>query len=346
MRLFSEKDEQRLRRRWELFIVLLALLASFACIFLATGLALRVQPEILASANMLPVSQADYARLAREGTSFAPINPEVAAEAATDTARLVSTPATVDATPAALVVLPPTPTATSSLVPTQASLPGATDIPGTAVSPTPTVAEEASPTSPSEPTATQTEVPTDTPEPTATQTRLPTLTATATSTRLPSPTATNTATPIPPSPTPTETATPIPPTPGPTDTPTPTRLPPIVEGIIPQTEVNTSTVQVIISGLNFQTTGCRAQLIGGTVTVDLIGPTCSSTTELEAWVPKDTIAGYYDVAVINDDGQSDALGNAYTATNPIPSISGLSPAASIWAASEVHRGTCGALWTA
>jgi hypothetical protein len=69
--------------------------------------------------------------------------------------------------------------------------------------------------------------------------------------------------------------------------------------------------------------------------VDLIGPTCSSTTELEAWVPKDTIAGYYDVAVINDDGQSDALGNAYTATNPIPSISGLSPAASIWAASEV-----------
>jgi hypothetical protein len=99
--------------------------------------------------------------------------------------------------------------------------------------------------------------------------------------------------------------------------------------------VNTSSVTVTITGLNFQTTGCGAQLRGTVTDVDLIGSTCPSTTTLAASVPTDTIAGYYEVAVINDDGQWDTLDNAYTATNPIPWISDLSPAISVLAASEV-----------
>lgn len=76
---------------------------------------------------------------------------------------------------------------------------------------------------------------------------------------------------------------------------------------------------VTITGLNFQA-GCTAQL-GGT---QLTGPSCAPTTIL-ASVPAGIVAGYYDLTVINPDLQSGTLTNAYTATNPIPIVTAITP---------------------
>ncbi|MEJ2557552.1 MAG: hypothetical protein P8186_15260 [Anaerolineae bacterium] len=278
---FSHKDQRLLRRRWELLLLLLALLLSFVCVFSSTWLALNVQPEDLASANMLPVSQADYGRVPRESTPFAPLNPGVGAEAATDVARLASTPVGVRHTPIAIVSSP-------TSAPTALPSPSATR----ALNPTPT------------------------------STILPTVTAVGTATGTPTaispPTPTATAT-SPSTSTPTATSTPVPPTPIPTDTPEPTSTPavprPTVEAIAPNTQVNTATVAVTITGQNFQP-GCSASL----GSVSLIGVSCPSTTTVTASVPAGIIAGYYDLTVTNPGGQPGSLTPAYTATNPVPGV--------------------------
>jgi hypothetical protein len=312
---FSQKDQRPLRRRWEFLLLLLALLLSFVCVFSSTWLALNVQPEDLTSANMLPVSHADYGRVSGESTLFAPLNPGVGAEAATDVARLASTPVGVRDTPIAIVLLPPTPTPTPTDTPTAmpTALPVATATPIAAASPTSvlTVLPSPSATRALNPTPTSTIVPTVTAIGTATGT------PTATSPPTPTPTATSPSTS-----TPTATSTPVPSTPIPTDTPEPTSTPavprPIVEAIAPNTWVNTATLAVTITGQNFQP-GCTASL----GSVPLIGVNCSSTSTVLASVPADIIAGYYDLTVTNPGGQSGSLTRAYTATNPVPGVTAI-----------------------
>jgi hypothetical protein len=314
MHSFSRKDQRPLHRRWEFLLLLLALLLSFVCVFSATWLALNNQPEDLTSANMLPVSQADYGRLSSESTPFAPLNPGVGAEAATDVARLASTYAAFSDTPIPIVLLPSTPTSTPSPTRTPApiptALPVATSTPIPVVSPT-----SISPGLPS-PTATTAVNPTPTSTTIATVTAIGTATETPTaiSPATPTPTAT-----LPGTSTPTATSTPVPPTPIPTDTPAPTATPvvpfPIVESIVPNTGVNTGTVTVTITGQNFQP-GCTASL----GSVSLVGVSCPSTTTVLASVPPDIIAGYYDLTITNPDNRSGPLTNAYTATNPVPAV--------------------------
>jgi hypothetical protein len=315
MNSFSQKDQRPLRRRWEFLLLLLALLLSFVCVFSSTWFALNVQPEDLTSANMLPVSQADYGRVSRESTPFAPLNPGVGAEAATDVARLASTPVGVRDTPIAIVLLPatPTPTPTRTPTPTPTALPVATATPIPVASPTsvPTALPSPSATRALNPTPTSTIVPTVTGIGTATGT------PTAISPPTPTPTATSPSTS-----TPTATSTPVPPTPIPTDTPEPTSTPavprPIVEAIAPNTRVNTATVAVTITGQNFQP-DCTASL----GSVSLIGISCPSTTTVTASVPAGIIAGYYDLTVTNPDGQPGSLTRAYTATNPVPGVAAI-----------------------
>lgn len=167
------------------------------------------------------------------------------------------------------------------------------------------------PTRTSRPTSTST----PTPSPTSSATYTPTPTGTATPTSTP----TRTPSPVPPPPTNTP---PVPTsTPSPTSTPppSPTALPPVVQGITPHTEVNTDTVGVTITGLNFQS-GCSAHLGSLPLTVSSCAPTVVTGS-----VPKDLVAGYYDLTVINPDSQSDTLTGVYTATNPIPVISSVTP---------------------
>jgi len=322
MDLSRRKDDRRHRRHWELLLLLLALLMSLACVFFSTWLALRFRPEVLASANMLPKSQADYHRLPGEEIPFAPLDSAVGAEAATDVARLARTPV-ASPTPVGIVLLPPTPTVTSTPTPR----PAATSAPTPLASPTPTPTQLPTPTSPPPPTATLTAPPTST----ATTTRVPTVTPVPTNTPAPTPTLLPTSTPVPTS-TPIPTDTPVPTaTPAPTDTPEPTPTPiptvvrPIVWAVLPNTMVNTDTVTVTISGLNFQT-DCSV-LLGS---MPLVFPSCTPTTTIEALVPMDIVAGYYDLTVINNaDGQSGMLTDAYTATNPIPLVTGITPALSV-----------------
>jgi hypothetical protein len=119
------------------------------------------------------------------------------------------------------------------------------------------------------------------------------------------------------------TATPVP-TDTPAPTPTPTEVRPVVYSIVPNTVVNTDTVTVTITGLNFQT-DCSASL----GSVPLLISSCTPTMTVGASVPQDIVAGYYDLTVINPDSRSGTLPNAYTATNPIPLVTDITPALSV-----------------
>ena len=177
----SQSNNQPLRRRWELLLLLLVFLLSFVCVFVSAWLAFGVQPEMWVSANMLAASEADYGRLSSEGARFAPLNPEVGAEAATDTARLASTPGSNGGTPVAAVRLPATPTVTTTPTPTPTRTP----------TPTPTSTALPPATGTGTPTTGPTPVPTRTPSstspivPTNTPTTQPTLTGTASPTSVP-----------------------------------------------------------------------------------------------------------------------------------------------------------------
>jgi hypothetical protein len=88
--------------------------------------------------------------------------------------------------------------------------------------------------------------------------------------------------------------------------------------------VNTDTVTVTITGRNFQT-GCSAWL----GSVPLVISSCTPTMTVGASVPLDIVAGYYDLTVVNPDNRSGTLPNAYTATNPIPLVTDITPALSV-----------------
>jgi hypothetical protein len=237
----GEKDRQR-RRHWEWLLLLLMLPMSFACVFFSTHFAVRKSPIRLASAAMLAVNQADYGELPVEDARFAPLDPNVGAGAATDIALLYATPqASAASTPAAIVFLPPTPTASptstrapfravASPTPTLTASPVASPavVPASPSPPLPTATATA--TGVASPTPTATGMPPNTPTPTATPQAIATATVTPTPTALPSstptPTATFTPVPLPP------TDTPEPPpeptaTHTPTNTPTPVNAPPL-----------------------------------------------------------------------------------------------------------------------
>ncbi len=287
------------RRHWEWLLLLLALLMSFACIFLSTWLSLNAWPDRLVKASMLAGDGADYKRSDQEDVAFGSLNPEVGAEAATDAARLQLTPLGAgSSTPAGIALLPPTPR--PSATPTLAVV---TRVPSPApASPTPTHA----PTLPPSPTPTSVP-PTATTRPAPTQVPIPT--ETATSTPPPPP---DTPTPVPPPPTDTPTRTPEPthtprphppthtPVP-PTDTPTPTDTPvsaPTVLAILPQAALRGSSVPVTIAGNNFES-GLQAVLdLGGTPT-PLLNVTWTSATTLTADVPSTLPVGMYTLTVTN-----------------------------------------------
>lgn len=234
-----KSDEPRGRRR-EWLLLLLVLLLSFTCIFSSAWFAVSRPPSRLASAAMSAGRQADYGELPGESARFAPLDPNIIAEAATDAAwlQITQSASAEDDASIAIVSLPPTPT--PSATPTSASLPGATVAPGTASATPPTARGSATPAPSGSPlptgtvsagsvTATSTGAATGTPMVTATSTPIPTATPfytptpTATSTRVP-PSPTVTSTPIPP--TPTDAPEP-PPTPTATNTPTPVNAPPL-----------------------------------------------------------------------------------------------------------------------
>lgn len=77
-----------------------------------------------------------------------------------------------------------------------------------------------------------------------------------------------------------------------------------------------------ITGLNFEP-GCSVQLGTVPLTVTSCLPTVVSAT-----VPTDMVAGYHDLTVTNPDSQLGTLSSAYTATNPIPAVTSMTPALS------------------
>jgi hypothetical protein len=145
-------------RRWELLLLLLALLMSFCCVFCSTGVVLQeLWPEQL-SASLLATRQADYFLTPLDSVKYAPIDdPFIGAQAATDVARLRTTPVGPggpDAiTSIGLLPATPTPAATSGELPLPPFQPDTTQPSPTAEAPSVTPEATVSGTPAGSPTA-------------------------------------------------------------------------------------------------------------------------------------------------------------------------------------------------
>jgi hypothetical protein len=317
-----------------LMLLLLIILGSFGCLFLASQLALvgrRVEPlrdvrsgievDYSASEQREAPLVPEVIEAAREDRVFPPaleidkvtIVPVVEIPVITPTAIAQITP-----TPTPTATPRPSPTWTPALVePTATALPSTrTDTPG------PTEpADAATPTNtPFPPTLTHTSTPAPaTPTRTPTLTPIPvspTLTAAATDTSTPTATATST----PPAPTPTSTATQTVPqpsdtfTPTPSNTPTPTNtptpMPPQVLDIIPRETVEGSgsdpDIDVTILGQGFL--GSIARL-GQNIWISVL---TVSDTIITGRLSPNIPAGVYELTVQNADGRTGVLPRAFT----------------------------------
>lgn len=90
----------------------------------------------------------------------------------------------------------------------------------------------------------------------------------------------------------------------------------------PVQEDNDAAVNLVITGTNFVINPSASLIDGGETP---LATTYISPTLLYAVVPAWFSADYYDLRVTNPDLQSDTLTNAFTLTNPIPAITGLTP---------------------
>jgi len=106
----------------------------------------------------------------------------------------------------------------------------------------------------------------------------------------------------------------------------------MVQAITPDTRVNTTLVDVTITGQDFQP-GCSASLHSPTFGTFALTVTnnCAVSTTILAQVPLDVPFGalpadFYDLTITNPDSQWGTLDNAYTATNPFPTVTSMTPA--------------------
>ncbi|PID87283.1 MAG: hypothetical protein CSB13_00235, partial [Chloroflexi bacterium] len=184
----SEKTgfNQIRRHSGTILFFLLALLANFACVFIAFWLAISLNRLENVPVSLLAQNQADYRPF--PAIEFAPIDKSIIYMATADAANLhqTQTPSQSneapvnESTPQGIVPLPPTPTATPA-----ANRPPLTRTPNTAATKTavPRSTDEPDTDTP-QPTLTHTA----TPSPSSTNTPRPSVTHTSSPTRTPRPT--------------------------------------------------------------------------------------------------------------------------------------------------------------
>jgi hypothetical protein len=101
---------------------------------------------------------------------------------------------------------------------------------------------------------------------------------------------------------------------------------PGISGISPTTGGSNATVSATITGDNFRS-GATAKLMrAGYMSIYATGVSVSSSTTIDcAFSLSKAEKGSYNLIVTNPDGQSDTKVGAFTITDPIPVISGVSP---------------------
>jgi hypothetical protein len=92
--------------------------------------------------------------------------------------------------------------------------------------------------------------------------------------------------------------------------------------VIPISASNEAAVNIVINGANF-VPNPTAYLVDGGATA--LATTYVSANVLNAVIPAWFAADYYDLTVTNPDSQSGTLTDAFTLTNPIPLITGVTP---------------------
>ena len=106
---------------------------------------------------------------------------------------------------------------------------------------------------------------------------------------------------------------------------------PLLTGITPTSGLNSAVTSITINGANFVAT--PTVRLGTTV---LSGVTFVSATRLTVSIPAGLAAGVYGVTVVNPDGQSAALGNAFTVIVPAPPAPAAPTLASVSPASGLN----------
>jgi hypothetical protein len=101
---------------------------------------------------------------------------------------------------------------------------------------------------------------------------------------------------------------------------------PVISGILPAVGGSGATVSVTITGDNFRSGATVRLLKAGTAVIHGTGVSVSDSNDIDcAFILSKAEKGTYNLIVTNADGQSDTLVGAFTITDPLPTISGLSP---------------------
>jgi hypothetical protein len=303
----SRSDQDKKRRRHDLWLAILLLLLGLICLWITATLAVRPDRTWQVSADMLSKLNPDVGEV--QPVELVPVGEKALTPLPVGILTPVGTPSPA---PVAFVGKLPTSTPTRQATPVPPAT--STDTPAPVSPPTSTFTPR--------PPNTSTPLPTSTP----TLTGLPALTFTP----LPIPTFTPVLptsvppTSVPPTsvpPTDTPTFTPLPPpTDTPTFTPTPTNTPapptpippPTVLSITPNQGLNTNPVDVVITGADFMAT--PTVYLGPN---QLINVTWVNANTINARVPVGLTPGVYALTVINPDLQSDTLPAAYTVLAPV-----------------------------
>jgi hypothetical protein len=101
---------------------------------------------------------------------------------------------------------------------------------------------------------------------------------------------------------------------------------PSISGISPTTGGSNATVSATITGDNFRSGATVKLMRAGYTSIYATGVSVSSSTKIDcAFSLSKAEKGSYNLIVTNPDGQSDTMVGAFTITDPLPIISGVSP---------------------
>lgn len=101
---------------------------------------------------------------------------------------------------------------------------------------------------------------------------------------------------------------------------------PLISGISPTMGGSGATVSVTITGDNFRSGATVRLLKAGTTVIHATGVSVPDSGSIDcAFILSKAEKGTYNLIVTNPDGQSDTMVGAFTITDPLPTISGLSP---------------------
>ncbi len=102
---------------------------------------------------------------------------------------------------------------------------------------------------------------------------------------------------------------------------------PTISSVSPASASNSQATTITVTGTNFQTSGTTIVALeaSGEDTISCSSVSVDNSTKLTASVPSEQETGTYDVKVTNPDSQSATSSSAFTISNPVATVSSITP---------------------